>query len=479
MEYRIETDSIGSREVPADRYYGIQTMRAKENFDVSGVSCGIYRNYIKALGTIKKAAAMANCRIGALSERQCGAICKAADLVIDGGMDQEFIIDVFQGGGGTSTNMNVNEIIANAANEILTGEKGYAEISPNNHVNMGQSTNDVIPSAIKIALYWEMADVIEAANRLQKALEEKKEKFKDVVKLGRTCIQDALPITLGQEFGGYAAMMGRQKEKAFQAWKQCLTLPLGGTAVGTGMSALEGYHELVFEQLHKLTGVPFVQDKNLFDGLQNADVYIELSAALKSMAVGMAKIAADLRMMSSGPRAGFGEINLPATQPGSSIMPGKVNPVMPELIMQICYQVCGNDMAVTMAANAGELDLNVWEPVFIKNLFESAKLIKNGEKLFEEKCIRGITANRSVCRQYADAGLAVSTVVSSLINYKTGCEVSKKAFAENKTIKEKVLEEKILDEETANQLLDPLMLTDQERSGKLLLDAVQKNQTGL
>lgn len=272
-------------------------------------------------------------------------------------------------------------------------------------------------------------------------------------------------------------MTGRQEEKLAAAQKICLTLPLGGTAVGTGMSALAGYHQHVFKEMKKLTGLPFVQDEDLFDGLQNADSYIELSAALKSFAVGMAKIAADLRILSSGPRAGLREINLPAVQPGSSIMPGKVNPVIPELMMQICHQVCGNDVAITMAANAGELDLNVWEPVFVKNLFESARLLSRGARLFRERCLDGITANKEVCEAYAHAGLAISTVVSSLADYGTGCKVSKAAFAEGKTIKDIVIEQGIMKKEEAEHLLDPMMLTDREKSGKIFLDIIKTEKS--
>ena len=471
MEYRSESDALGEKKIPQEAYYGIQTLRAHENFAVSGDVCANYREYIQALGFIKKAAAHANCQIGGLDRSFCDVISQASDEVIAGLHDREFIIDVFQGGGGTSTNMNANEVIANRANELLHGDK-TGPVNPNNHVNMGQSTNDVIPAAIKMGIYHAMGGLLETVALIVDVLREKEDTYRDTVKLGRTCLQDALPLTVGQEFSGYRCLLERQKEKLLAVRQKCLLLPLGGTAVGSGMSALKGYHEAVFEQLRALTGVAYVQEENLFDGLQNGDIYVDISAALKSLATGLSKIATDLRILSSGPRAGLGEINLPAVQPGSSIMPGKINPVMPELINQICYQICGNDVAVTMAAEGGELDLNVWEPIFIKNIFESINLLKNGGKLFAEKCLSGITVNAPLCRHYAANGLALSTVISVLYDYKTGGRVAQKAFQDGTTIAQAAAAMGLMTDEEAAVMTDPLMLSDRNRSGELFLNAI-------
>jgi aspartate ammonia-lyase len=475
---RIERDSLGELSVPDQVYYGVQTERARQHFAVSGQTVGSIPRYVRSIAAIKKAAARANREIGALDSQLAQAIETAADEVIRGKMDTEFPIDLFQGGGGTATNMNVNEVIANRANELLTGHKGYDRVHPNTHVNMCQSTNDVIPSAMRIALYGCLQDLIQNLRILEDALAEKVEAFSSVVKIGRTCLQDAVPITLGQEFSGYRAFVGRQLTLLDQAASTCLHIPLGATAVGTGLGTFPGYVQRVYPALQSIVGIPVVQDANLFDGLQNGDVYVQISAALKSLAVGLSKLAKDLRLMSSGPRAGLAEIELPAVQPGSSIMPGKVNPVIPELVTQVCYQVCGNDLAVTMAVEGGELDLNVWEPVIIKCLHESFQLLTRATPILAEKCVRGIKANRQVCQSHADSSLALSTVIAAIAGYEQGSAVAKKAMSEGTTVRQAAMAMGLLSPSQADHVMDPLMLTDAERSGRILRAALRKPGRG-
>jgi len=475
---RKEIDSLGELFLRDEVYYGIQTERARQNFDISGQTHNDIPKYIWSVAAIKKAAAMANMSLGVLDEKVGIAICEAADEVMEGKMEAQFPIDVFQGGGGTSTNMNVNEVIANRANEILTGEKGYDRVHPNTHVNLGQSTNDVIPAAMKITAYLNLHDLLKSMKILEDALAKKTSEFKDIVKLGRTCIQDAVPLTMGQEFSGYLTFLRRQIKKIKSAAEGCLELPLGATAVGTELSTFPGYLEKVYPCLREITGINVVKEENFFDGLQNGDVYIDVSSALKSLATGLSKMATDFRILSSGPRAGFNEMELPAVQPGSSIMPGKINPVMPELINQVCYQVCGNDLTISMAVEGGELDLNVWEPVIIKSLFESCRLLTKAIPLFTEKCVLGITANKEVCRKYAESSVALSTVIASLYGYKTGSAVAKKAYQENIGIKEAAVQMGLLSLQEAEKLLDPALLTDARRCAETI-DKAAKSINGI
>lgn len=463
-----EKDCLGDLDIPEDVYYGIQTERARNNFGISGSTIDDLPDFLCAIAEIKKAAARGNARIGALDERIADAICKAADEVIAGKHAGMFPIDVFQGGGSTSTNMNVNEVIAKRANELLTGHKGYDAVHPNTHVNRGQSTNDVIPTAIDITCHRYAERLRPSLALLTKTLKQKSEEFKNVVKASRTCIQDAVPITLGQEFGGYHAFAARHLALLDESLSQPLKLPLGATASGTGFGTFEGYMDEVFVQLEEVTGIRVQQKENLFDGLQQGDEYIRMSAYLKSLATGLGKIATDLRIMSSGPRCGFAEIRLPAVQPGSSIMPGKVNPVVPELINQICYQICGNDMAITMAVEGGELDLNVWEPVIIKNLTEEFRLLTGGMQKFAELCIAGIEADEERCRSYAEQTMANATVASALLGYPKGTEIAQRAVAEGKTVKEIVRAMRAFPDEEIDELFAPLMMTDWTQSSKLL-----------
>lgn len=368
---RKDSDFLGEVELEDSVYYGVQTLRAMRNFAVSGASHYDVEGYIQSVALVKKAAAIANFRCGALSEEVCSAICKAADEIIAGGLSENFPIDAFQGGGGTSTNMNANEVIACRANEILIGAKGYERVHPNDHVNMGQSTNDVIPAALKIAARGYLQNLLAALAGLEKSFAALQNKYQNAIRLGRTCLQDAVPMSFGQYFSGYVSFTKRAQARARNLMDSCLELPLGATAVGTSLSVKEGYLDAVYTALGEITGAKFKREENFFDGLQNADIYVEISAFFKSVAVFLSKVATDFRILSSGPRAGINELVLPSVQPGSSIMPGKVNPVIPELVNQIAYQVCGNDVVIGMSVEGGELDLNVWEPVIIKNLSES------------------------------------------------------------------------------------------------------------
>ncbi|MDR2932690.1 MAG: aspartate ammonia-lyase [Oscillospiraceae bacterium] len=469
MNYRTESDCLGELQIADDVYYGVQTERARQNFALPGLTTDHYPIYINAVAAIKKAAALAHSELGVLDPIIAEAIGKAVDEIIDGKLAGNFPLHMLQGGGSTSTNMNVNEVIANRANEILTGHKGYDCVHPNDHVNMGQSTNDVIPAAVKLTAYIYASSLVEELERFCTALADKEKEFASIVKLGRTCLQDAMPVTLGQEFSGYRSIISRRAMKLNEAKQDCLALPLGATAIGTGSGSFAGYRERVIPLLSEITDLSLTSEENLFDGLQNADAYLDVMQAVKNAAVAVSKIATDLRLLSSGPRAGLNEIQLPAVQPGSSIMPGKINPVMPELMNQICYQVCGNELAISMAVEGGELDLNVWEPVVLRNLCESAGMLEHGLRLFRERCVMGIEANASVCRKYAEESLSISSVVSALFDYKTGTLVSQKAYAEDKTIAQAAVELGILSQDEAKTLLDPLRMTNNQELSEMLM----------
>jgi len=461
---RKETDVLGEMMLPDEAYYGIQTVRAQQNFSISGRTTVDIPHYLWSIAAIKQAAALANCKIGALDEKLAHAIAQASQEVMDHRFDDQFPVDIFQGGGGTSTNMNANEVIANRANEILTGHKGYDVVHPNTHVNMGQSTNDVIPAAMKMTCRLNLYALIKEVAALEVMLAHKTKAFAHVVKLARTCLQDALPMTLGQQFSGYQHQVHRLHESLITVCLQTLDLPLGATAVGTGLSAYEGYLEQVYIELRNITGEQYVAEENFFDGLQNGDTYIEIASQLKKLAVFLSKMATDFRLQGSGPRAGFNELFIPAVQPGSSIMPGKINPVMPELINQVAYQVIGNDVAITMAVEGGELDLNVWEPIIIKALFESCTLLTNAIPLFVDKCLKDLQANEAVCREYAEKSTALATVIATLFGYKAGCRVAAAAFEQDLRVRDVVLAEQLLTPEQADYLLDPMVMTDPKAS---------------
>jgi fumarate hydratase class II len=454
---------MGSVTVPASAYYGAQTQRALDNFQISGLV--FPRRFIRALGIVKEAAAYANMQLGLLDEKKGKAISQAAQEVTDGKLDPQFIIDIFQTGSGTSTNMNANEVIANRAIELLGGSRGDREIvHPNDHVNMSQSSNDVFPTAIHIsAVEALVADLLPALKRLGLALKEKADEFSDVVKPGRTHLQDAVPVTLGQEFSGYASMIAHGIERIEKANSSLFELPIGGTAVGTGLNADPDFGGLVVRRINGMTGFEFCLSRNKFEALQNRDAAVETSGALRSVAVSLMKISNDLRLLSSGPEAGLGEIELPVLQPGSSIMPGKVNPVVPESVSMVCAQVVGNDLTITIAGQSGILELNVMMPLIAFNLLQSIEIETNAARLLAEKCIAGIKANRARCEELVEKSYALATAITPSIGYDRAAQIVKKAQSENKTIREVMLEDGIPRDEV-DRILDLKRMT---QGGKL------------
>jgi len=439
--FRIEYDTMGAVKVPASAYYGAQTRRAFENFQISGLL--FPTRFVRALGIIKKASADANVQLGLLDEKVGRAIAQAAQEVIDGKLDQQFVVDVFQTGSGTSTNMNANEVIANRATELLGGNRGDKHvIHPNDHVNMSQSSNDVFPTAIHIAAAEALVtSLLPALRKLAVALEKKAEEFADVVKPGRTHLQDAVPITLGQEFSGYASMISHGIGRVERAERSLLELPIGGTAIGTGLNAHPDFARFVVDRINEITALEFAPSKNRFEALQSRDAAVETSGALRSVAVSLIKIANDLRLLSSGPMTGLNEIELPAVQPGSSIMPGKVNPVIPEAVGMVCAQVIGNDLAVTIAGQSGTLELNTMMPLIAYNLLQSIQLEANTAELFADRCVAGIVANRQRCRELAERSLALVTAIAPSIGYDRAAKLAERAREEKKTIREVMLEE--------------------------------------
>lgn len=438
-------------------YYGDETQKSLENFPITRLTVD-YR-VIKALAEVKKATAATHLALGNLDERRCHAICEAADEVLAGKLDNQFVTTVIQGGAGTSINMNVNEVIANRASEILGEDRGY--VHPNDHVNKGQSTNDAIPTAIKIAAIRLLKDCENELHLLSKSFAKKAEEFKHIVKVGRTHLQDAVPISLGREFKSYSSCIYRGARRV--GWladpNSSLTrCNLGGTSVGTAINSSREFVEKVHEELARITGLEIGPADDLVDATQNVDIFVKVSGIIKSVAVSLNKIASDLRLMASGPRAGLGEINLPEVQKGSSIMPGKVNPVMAELINQIYFQILGNDATITEAASQGQFELNVMGPVLIFNMIQSLAILRNGLEVFRERCVDGITANEDRCKELLDRSLCTVTALNNHIGYDKATEVAKKAMTENKTVKEVVLELEFLSEAELDEILDPLKL---------------------
>jgi len=452
-EFRIERDSMGEVRVPANAYYGAQTQRAVLNFPVSGLR--FPRPFIRALGLIKKAAAETNRELEILDPQVASAIISAAEDVIEGKLDQEFVVDIFQTGSGTSTNMNANEVIANRAIEIRGGRLGSREIHPNDHVNLGQSSNDVIPTALHVAAMEEIDGLLlPAIEELREALAEKAREFDPVVKLGRTHLQDAVPIRLGQEFSGYESMMVHGIRRVRSVRRHLSELAIGGTAVGTGLNCPEGFPERVVARLSEWTGIEFREAENRFEALAARDAAVEASSILKTLAVSLLKVANDLRWLGSGPRCGIGEIRLPATQPGSSIMPGKVNPVIAESAAMAAAQVIGGDAAITLAGQSGNFELNVMIPVIAYNLLQSIKLLSNVSSILAEKCIRGLQVDRERTRQLVERSLALVTALVPRIGYDRAAEVAKEAYRSGASIREVCLDRGILREEELDELLD-------------------------
>ncbi|WP_287371583.1 class II fumarate hydratase [Oceanithermus sp.] len=460
MEYRIEKDSMGELKVPADAYYGAQTARAVENFPISGLR--FPRTFIQAMGAIKHAAASVNLELGLLDEERARAILQAAEEVIEGKLDDQFVVDIFQTGSGTSTNMNTNEVIAGRANEILTGRRGGKDpVHPNDHVNYGQSSNDTIPTAIHVSLAVEVNEkLLPALKHLHAALVDKAGLWDDVVKIGRTHLMDATPIRMGQEASGWARQVELAIERIESTLPRVYELAQGGTAVGTGINTHPEFGRRVAEKLAARFGLPFREAANHFEAQHSKDAAVELAGQLATVATSLIKVANDIRWLSSGPRCGIAEIKLPAVQPGSSIMPGKVNPVMAEALMMVCTQVIGNATTVQVANTHGNLDLNVMMPVIARNLLESITFLANAVRVFTDKAVAGMEADREKAASYVEWSLAMVTSLAPVIGYDRAAQIAKKAVAEGKTVREVCLEEQVLPEDELNAILDPWKMTE-------------------
>jgi aspartate ammonia-lyase len=455
-KYRVEHDLLGEHYIPGDAYYGIQTLRAIENFAITGIPIFHFPYLIKALAMVKKAAALANYRLKLIPEEIMHAIVIASDEIIEGSLHDQFAVDVIQGGAGTSTNMNANEVIANRAIEILGGRRGdYSLVHPNNHINLSQSTNDAYPTAIKIGLLLSLKELKNAMTYLLQSFREKEKEFAGVVKIGRTQLQDAVPMTLGQEFGTYATMLEEDIGILTKNSELITEINMGGTAIGTGINADPEYISLVCEELRKITGLDLKVSENLVEATQDTGAFVLLSSVFKRIVVKLSKVCNDLRLLSSGPRAGFHEINLPPMQPGSSIMPGKVNPVIPEVFNQVAYQVVGNDLTVTMAGEAGQLQLNAMEPVIAFQLYQSIHIMRNAMITLAERCIRGITANREVCRKYVEDSIGIVTVLNPIIGYENSTAIAKEALQTGKSVYTLILDKGFLSREEIDRILSP------------------------
>ena len=457
--FRIEKDSMGEMRVPADALYGAQTQRAVENFPISNLR--FPREFVRAMGLIKLAAAKANMDLGHLDRKVGEAIVNAAQEVIDGKLDSQFVLDIFQTGSGTSANMNTNEVVSNRAIQMLGGVVGSKKpVHPNDHVNMGQSSNDVIPTAMHVAaLYVVERSLIPALRKLQSALEAKAKEFDSIVKIGRTHLQDATPVRLGQEFGGYARQVELGVRRLEKLRETLGELALGGTAVGTGINTDPAFPPAAIQYLSRITGLQFAEAKNHFEAQGGKDAIVEASGALKTIAVSFTKIANDVRWLASGPRCGIGEIILPETQPGSSIMPGKVNPVIAESVLMVAAQVIGNDAAITIAGQAGVFELNVMMPVMAHNLLESIRLLAASANNFADKCISGIAADVERCNDMIEKSLAMCTALAPEIGYDQAAAIAKESYKTGKTVREIALEKKILSADRLNEILDPLRMT--------------------
>ena len=453
--YRIEKDSLGEMQVPEKALYGAQTQRAVENFPISGQRFG--RRFIEALGTIKKAAALTNAEMGKVEKPVADAIVAAATEVVEGKWDGEFVLDIYQTGSGTSTNMNVNEVLANRANELLGKPLGGNDpVHPNDHANRCQSSNDVIPSAIRIAARRELSDtLLPALEGLRDALAAKAVEFGDILKIGRTHLQDAVPVTLGQEFSGYASQVDHGIRRVRATFADLEELPLGGTAVGTGLNAHPEFAGRAIAEIARSTGVPFRPAENRFEAMGAQDPLVAASGALKVLSASLMKIAHDLRLLSSGPRCGIGEIDLPSLQPGSSIMPGKVNPVMLEVAIQVAAQVVGNDAVVTLSGSLGVLELNVMQPVMARNLLESVSLLSSATSMLAGKCVAGIAPNRARCAEMIEQSLAMVTPLAVRIGYDKAAELAHEAYHSGKTIRELLSGKGVLPADEIDRVLDP------------------------
>lgn len=467
-EYRVEKDFLGEKQIEADVYYGIQTLRASENFPITGYK--IHEEMINALAIVKKAAALANMDVKRLYEGIGQAIVQAADEILEGKWHDQFIVDPIQGGAGTSMNMNANEVIGNRALEIMGHQKGdYIHLSPNTHVNMSQSTNDVFPTAIHISTLKLLEKLLKTMEDMHSVFKQKAQEFDSVIKMGRTHLQDAVPIRLGQEFEAYSRVLERDIKRIKQSRQHLYEVNMGATAVGTGLNADPEYIKQVVKHLADISGLPLVGADHLVDATQNTDAYTEVSASLKVCMMNMSKIANDLRLMASGPRAGLAEISLPARQPGSSIMPGKVNPVMAELINQIAFQVIGNDNTICLASEAGQLELNVMEPVLVFNLLQSISIMNNGFRSFTDYCLKGIEANEKRLKQYVEKSAGVITAVNPHLGYEAAARIAREAIMTGQSVRDLCLQHDVLTEEELDLILNPYEMTKPGIAGKLSL----------
>ena len=457
---RIEHDLLGDLAVPNEAYYGVHTLRALANFPITGIPISTYPNLINALACVKEAAALANYELRLLPEHKMKAIVHACQQIRDGIAHNQFVVDVIQGGAGTSTNMNANEVIANLALEHLGHERGdYAVLHPNEDVNLGQSTNDVYPTALKIATWMGIAQLVDAMGVLREAFERKALEFRDDLKMGRTQLQDAVPMTLGQEFSTFAVMLEEDQERLREASKLICEINLGATAIGTGINTSPDYAPLVCRHLASVTGIPVTTSPNLVEATQDVGSFVQLSGVLKRVAVKLSKTCNDLRLLSSGPRAGLGEINLPPVQAGSSIMPGKVNPVIPEVVNQIAFEVIGNDVTVSFAAEAGQLQLNAFEPIIAHSLFKSVAHLRAGCLTLASKCVDGITANRDRLRSLVENSIGIVTALNPYIGYTNATQVAQEALVSGRSVAEIVIERGLLTRAQLEDILKPTMLT--------------------
>ncbi|MBU0508712.1 aspartate ammonia-lyase, partial [bacterium] len=456
---RIEKDSLGELQVPADALYGVQTARAVANFPISGLRP--HPVFIRAYAIIKRSAAIVHRELDVLSKERADAIVKAADEMLAGKLFDQVVVDVYQAGAGTSTNMNMNEVLANRAIDIMGGQRGdYGKLHPNDHVNMAQSTNDTYPAAIRIGVCMKNPDLMTSLDGLIQAMEDKAREFEDVIKSARTHLQDAVPIRLGQEFSGYASILARCRTRIEEAERGLRQLNLGATAAGTGMNAHPKYRFMVAKEISKHTGIEFHAAPNLFEVTQSLGDMLHYSSALRLLAIELGKIVADIRLLSCGPRTGLAEFQLPPVQPGSSIMPGKINPSMAEMMNQVCYQVIGFDTTVAYSAHAGQMDLNVMMPVVNYNLQQGVHILETSIKAFTDRCIKGITVDRERCRHYFEASVGMATIMNPHIGYAMAAELAKLSVKTGKTIVELIREQKLLTEEQLKVVLDPIKLTD-------------------
>ena len=473
VDFRIEKDVMGEVKVPADSYYGAFTQRAKTNFQISGIKS--HKEFLVALATIKKAAALANIELKQLDEKIGKSIVKAADEVISGKFDDYFILDVYQAGAGTPFNMNCNEIIANRATEILGGKPGQYIVNPNNHVNMAQSTNDVIPTTTRIAILFLLKDLTAKARELEWSLRKKAEEFRHILKVGRTHFEDAVPITLGQEFEAYATAVAKDIKRMIDAGEELKELGIGGTAIGTGITTHPKYHETIIKKLNELTKLDLKPTKNMIELTQNYSCFVSFSSALNILAIDLFRISNNLTILNSGPRGGISEIMLPDVEPGSSIMPGKINPSIPECAIMVCFDVMGKNKTVELAAQHSILELNVMGPVIAYNTLQSMKLLTNTLKMFRELCIDGVKANEERCDELLHKSTAIATALNPYLGYQIVSKIVKESLKNDSTIKETVLKYKLIEEKDLNKILSPEEMTQPKEADRKLIEKIKNS----